>query len=216
MELSVKICGLTTPEALHTALDDGADHVGFIFFAKSPRHIAPEDAASLRVAARRRAKAVAVSVNADDDTLETIVSIMDPDMLQLHGSESPERVKAVKERFGLPVMKAFAVREAGDLDTIKPYQGIADRFLFDAKPPAGAEVPGGNGVAFDWTLLSALDDTVDYMLSGGLNADNIGTALKLTGAKAIDISSGVERAPGIKDIGLIDGFFRAVNAAKAA
>lgn len=216
MELSVKICGLTTPEALRTALDNSADHVGFIFFAKSPRHIAPEDAARLRAAARGRAKAVAVSVNADDATLDTIVSVMEPDMLQLHGSESPERVAAVKTRFGLPVMKAFAVRDAGDLEAIQPYRGIADRFLFDAKPPAGAEVPGGNGVAFDWTLLSALDGDVDYMLSGGLNADNIGTALGQTGARAIDISSGVERAPGIKDTGLINAFFRAVKAAKAA
>lgn len=216
MELSVKICGLTTPEALGTALDDGADHVGFIFFAKSPRHIAPEDAARLREAARGRAKAVAVSVNADDATLDHIVSTMKPDMLQLHGGESPDRVAAVKTRFGLPVMKAFAVREAGDLEAVQAYRGIADRFLFDAKPPAGAEVPGGNGVAFDWTLLAALGGDVDYMLSGGLNADNIGTALRQTGARAIDISSGVERAPGIKDAGLIHAFFRAVNAAKAA
>lgn len=216
MELSVKICGLTTPEALQTALDDGADHVGFIFFAKSPRHIAPADAARLRVAARGRAKAVAVSVNADDETLDSIVSGMEPDMLQLHGNESPERVTAVKTRFGLPVMKAFAVRDAGDLDATQAYRGVADRFLFDAKPPAGAEVPGGNGVAFDWTLLSALDDDVDYMLSGGLNADNIGTALRQTGARAVDISSGVERAPGIKDTGLINAFFKAVDAARTA
>lgn len=216
MELSVKICGLTTPEALQTALDDGADHVGFIFFAKSPRHIVPENAARLRVAARGRAKAVAVSVNADDPTLDSIVSVMEPDMLQLHGNESPERVAAVKTRFGLPVMKAFAVRDAGDLDAIQAYRSVADRFLFDAKPPAGAEVPGGNGVAFDWTLLSALDDDLDYMLSGGLNADNIGTALRQTGARAVDISSGVERAPGVKDTGLINAFFKAVDAAKTA
>lgn len=216
MELSVKICGLTTPDTLRAAIDNGADHVGFIFFAKSPRNIAPEEAARLRTAARGRAKAVAVSVNADDTTLDTIVSVMQPDMLQLHGSESPERVAAVKARFGLPVMKALPIREAGDLDAIQPYRGIADGFLFDAKPPAGAEVPGGNGIAFDWTLLSALDEDIKYMLSGGLNADNVSVALRQTGAHAIDASSGVERAPGVKDIGLIEAFFRAVDGTKTS
>lgn len=216
MGISVKICGLTTEDALHAAIDSGADHIGFIFFPKSPRHIAPQEAARLRAFARGRAKAVAVTVNADDETLQTIVTTMEPDMLQLHGSESPQRVAAVKARFGLPVMKAFAIRDASDLKAIQPYRGVADRFLFDAKPPAGAEVPGGNGIAFDWTLLSALDADIEYMLSGGLNAGNIGVALEQTGAQAIDISSGVERAPGIKDIGLIKAFFKAIGAAKTA
>jgi phosphoribosylanthranilate isomerase len=216
MGISVKICGLKTAETLHAAIGSGADHVGFIFFPKSPRNIAPEEAANLREAARGRARAVAVSVDATDAELEAIVSAMAPDMLQLHGSESPDRVAAVKQRFGLPVMKALAIREASDLDAIQPYRGVADRFLFDAKPPAGSDLPGGNGVAFDWTLLSTLDADIEYMLSGGLNAENIGTALELTGAGAIDISSGVETAPGVKDIDLITEFFKAVGAARAA
>ncbi len=216
MTVSVKICGLKTPETMRAALDCGADHVGFIFFGKSPRNVAPEVAADLRKAARGRAKAVAVTVNADDETLEKIVATVDPDMLQLHGKESPERLAEIRQRFDRPVMKAFAIREAADLDTIAPYKGIADRFLFDAKPPAGSELPGGNAVSFDWTLLARLDGDVDYMLSGGLDADNIAIALHQTGAKAVDLSSGVESAPGVKDVGLIHDFFKAVGAAKAA
>lgn len=216
MTVSVKICGLKTPETMRAALDCGADHVGFIFFEKSPRNVAHEVAADLRKAARGRAKAVAVTVNADDVTLEQIVATVDPDMLQLHGKESPERLAEIRQRFERPVMKAFAIREAADLDAIAPYQGIADRFLFDAKPPAGSELPGGNAVSFDWTLLTRLDDDVDYMLSGGLDADNIAIALHQTGAKAVDLSSGVESAPGVKDVGLIHDFFKAVGAAKAA
>ncbi len=216
MTVSVKICGLKTPEVIQTALDCGADHVGFIFFEKSPRNVAPEVAGQLRSAARGRAKAVAVTVNADDATLERIVAVVDPDLLQLHGRESPQRVAEIKRRFGRPVMKAFAIREAADLDAIAPYRGIADRFLFDAKPPAGSELPGGNAVSFDWTLLARLDSDVDYMLSGGLDAGNIAVALERTGAKAVDLSSGVESAPGIKDVGLIRDFFKAVGAAKAA
>ncbi len=216
MTVSVKICGLKTPETMRAALDCGADHVGFIFFGKSPRNVAPEVATDLRKAARGRAKAVAVTVNADDETLEQIVATVDPDMLQLHGKESPERLAEIRQRFDRPVMKAFAIREAADLDAIAPYKGIADRFLFDAKPPAGSELPGGNAVSFDWTLLARLDDDVDYMLSGGLDADNIAIALHQTGAKAVDLSSGVESAPGVKDVGLIRDFFKAVGAAKAA
>ena len=189
-------------------------HVGFIFFSKSPRNIAPAEAGRLRQAALGRAKAVAVTVDADDATLDAIVAAMSPDMLQLHGEETPERVAAVKARYGLPVMKAFSIREAADLDAIKPYRGVADRFLFDAKPPKGAELPGGNGVPFDWRVLAALDPDIDYMLSGGLNAENIGEALRLVNPAGIDISSGVESAPGVKDVGLIEAFFRAVRAAR--
>ena len=157
MTLDIKICGLKTEEALAAALAGGASHVGFIFFPKSPRYIAPADAGRLRQAALGRAKAVAVTVDADDATLDAIVAAMSPDMLQLHGEETPERVAAVKARYGLPVMKAFSIREAADLAAIEPYRGIADRFLFDAKPPKGAELPGGNGVPFDWRVLAALD-----------------------------------------------------------
>ncbi|GAA2855068.1 phosphoribosylanthranilate isomerase [Aminobacter sp. P9b] len=213
MAFDIKICGLKTDEALATALDNGASHVGFIFFAKSPRNVSPEDAGRLREAARGRAKAVAVTVDADDAFLDEIVAAMAPDMIQLHGKESPARVAEVKARYGLPVMKAFSIREAADFEAIAPYAGVADRLLFDAKPPAGSELPGGNGVSFDWRLLAGLDASVDYMLSGGLNAVNIGDAIKLANPPGIDISSGVESAPGVKDAALIENFFRAVRAA---
>ncbi len=184
--------------------------VGFIFFAKSPRNVSVAQAAHLRQAAVGRAKAVAVTVDASDDALDVIVSGMKPDMLQLHGHETPERVREVRARFGLPVMKVVSVRERADLDQIASYMGIADTFLLDAKAPKGSELPGGNGVSFDWTLLSALDPRLDYMLSGGLNADNVAAALALTHAPGLDVSSGVESAPGIKDIDLIGKFFAAV------
>ncbi|MEW9806300.1 phosphoribosylanthranilate isomerase [Mesorhizobium sp. ZMM04-5] len=213
MTLDVKICGLTKPDALEAALRNGASHVGFIFFGKSPRNVAPAEAGRLRTLATGRARAVAVTVDADDATLDAMVAAMSPDMLQLHGHEPPERVAAVKARHGLPVIKAFSIRDAGDLAAIAPYRGVADRFLFDAKPPKGAELPGGNGVPFDWRVLAALDPDVDYMLSGGLNSRNIGEALRLVRPAGIDVSSGVESAPGVKDVGLIDAFFEAVRAA---
>lgn len=214
MAFDIKICGLKTDETLAAALAGGASHVGFIFFAKSPRYVEPVEAGRLRQSAVGRAKAVAVSVDADDAFLDRIVAEMRPDMLQLHGSESPARVAEVKARHGLPVMKAMAISEAADLERIKPFIGIADRFLFDAKPPKGSQLPGGNGVAFDWKLLAALDADVDYMLSGGLNAANIGDALRQANPPGIDISSGVESAPGVKDAALIEQFFRAVRAAR--
>jgi phosphoribosylanthranilate isomerase len=216
MSLDIKICGLKTDEAVAAALDDGASHIGFIFFPKSPRYVDPGEAGRLRQAAKGRAKAVAVTVNADDAFLDQVVTAMEPDMLQLHGDESTVRVAEIKARYGLPVMKALALRDRADLAQIKPYIGIADRFLFDAKPPKGSELPGGNGVSFDWQVLSELDASIDYMLSGGLNASNIGDALRATNAQGIDISSGVESAPGVKDVGLIRDFFRAVRAAKSA
>jgi phosphoribosylanthranilate isomerase len=213
MTLDIKICGLKTPEALEAALAGGASHVGFIFFEKSPRNIAPAEAGRLRRAAGGRAKAVAVAVDADDAALDAIVAAMAPDMLQLHGNETPERVAAVKARHGLPVMKAFSIRETADLAVIEPYRGVADHFLFDAKPPRGADLPGGNGVPFDWTILAALDPDIGYMLSGGLNAGNIGEALRLVRPAGIDISSGVESAPGVKNALLIQEFFKAVREA---
>lgn len=214
MALDIKICGLKTDEAIAAALAGGASHVGFIFFAKSPRYVEPAQAGRLRQAAIGKAKAVAVTVDADDAFLDEIVEKMRPDMLQLHGAETPERLAAVKARYGLPVMKVFSVSEAADLDRLKPFIGIADRFMFDAKPPKGSLLPGGNGVAFDWGILAGLDAGLDYMLSGGLNAANIGDALRSANPPAIDISSGVESAPGVKDPALIEQFFRAVRAAR--
>ncbi len=213
MPLDIKICGLTTDAALAAALNNGVTHLGFIFFAKSPRDVRPADAGRLREAARGRAKAIAVAVDADDATLDAIVTGMDPDGLQLHGDERLERVAEVKARYGLPVMKAMSIGTAADLDLIKPFVGIADRFLFDAKPPKGSDLPGGNGVSFDWTLLQSLDPAIDYMLSGGLHAGNIADALRLANPPGIDISSGVESEPGVKDVALIEAFFRAVKAA---
>ncbi|TRC93455.1 phosphoribosylanthranilate isomerase [Mesorhizobium sp. WSM4303] len=214
MALDIKICGLKTDEAMAAALAGGASHVGFIFFAKSPRYVEPAEAGRLRQAAIGKAKAVAVTVDADDAFLDEIVEKMRPDMLQLHGAETPARVAEVKGRYGLPVVKVFSVSEAADLDRLKPFIGIADRFMFDAKPPKGSQLPGGNGVAFDWRILAGLDAGLDYMLSGGLNAANIGDALRSANPPAIDISSGVESAPGVKDPALIEQFFRAVRAAR--
>lgn len=212
MPLDIKICGLKTPEAVATALAGGASHIGFIFFPKSPRYVTAEVAGELRKAAIGKAKAVAVTVDAGDDVLDAFVTAMRPDMLQLHGSETPERVAAVKNRYGLPVMKVFSVREATDLDAVGVFRGVADRFMFDAKPPAGSELPGGNGIPFDWHALAGLDRDVDYMLSGGLNATNVGDALRLLDPPGIDISSGVESAVGVKDVALMQEFFKAVKA----
>jgi len=214
MALDIKICGLKTDQAMAAALAGGASHVGFIFFAKSPRYVEPAEAGRLREAARGKALAVAVTVDASDAFLAEIVTAMQPDMLQMHGSETLERVAELKARYGLPVMKALPLSEAADLDRIKPFIGVADRFLFDAKPPKGSVLPGGNGVAFDWRILAGLDAGVDYMLSGGLNAANIGDALRFANPPGIDISSGVESAAGVKDPALIEQFFRAVRAAR--
>jgi phosphoribosylanthranilate isomerase len=212
--MDIKICGLGTEEALAAAIAGGASHVGFIFFPKSPRHIEPAEAGRLRRLASGKAKAVAVTVDADDATLDGIVKAVAPDMLQLHGSETPARVTAIKARYGLPVMKALSVREKSDLIRIADYAGVADRLLFDAKPPKGADLPGGNGLTFDWRLLEGVDPAIPYMLSGGLNAANIAEALAVARPSGIDISSGVESAPGVKDVRLIEAFFRAVAAAR--
>ena len=212
--LDIKICGLKTDEALAAALAGGASHVGFIFFPRSPRHVEPAEAGRLRRAALGKAKAVAVTVDAGDALLDAIMNAMAPDMLQLHGAETPARVAEVKARYGLPVMKALSVREATDISAARAYAGVADRLLLDAKPPRGSELPGGNGVSFDWRLLAGADAGLNYMLSGGINAANIGTALSLARPSGIDVSSGVESAPGVKDPALIAAFFRAVAAAR--
>ena len=212
--MDIKICGLSTPETVNAALDGGASHIGFIFFPKSPRNVSAEAASALRQAVRGRAQVVVVTVNADDDALDGIVSVVAPDVLQLHGSETPERVSAVKARYGLPVMKALSISTADDLVRAQSFAGVADRLLFDAKPPKGAELPGGNGITFDWSLLHGLDGALPYMLSGGLNASNVGDALARVRPLGLDISSGVESAPGIKDVALIDAFFAAFRSAR--
>ena len=214
MKPDIKICGLKTAEAVDRAIARGATHIGFIFFPKSPRNMEPDAAAELADRARGRVKIVAVTVDADDETMDDIVHLVKPDILQLHGHESPERILHLKALYGLPVMKVFSVREAADLDRIDPYLGVADRFMFDAKAPAGSELPGGNGVSFDWSLMASLDEGIDYMLSGGLNKENVGLALATTRAGGVDVSSGVESAPGVKDLSMIDAFFEAIAGAE--
>jgi phosphoribosylanthranilate isomerase len=209
MKPDIKICGLKTPEAVDRALARGATHIGFIFFEKSPRYIEPDLAGKLADRARGKAMIVAVVVDADNDDLDEIMTMVRPDMLQLHGSESPERVLTIKTLYNVLVMKAMSVRDRDDLRRVESYIGIVDRFLFDAKPPVGSDLPGGNGVSFDWSVLGWLDGRVDYMLSGGLNKDNVGVALASTKATGVDISSGVESAPGVKDLAKMDAFFDA-------
>ncbi len=209
MKTDVKICGLTTADAVDLAVARGATHIGFIFFAKSPRNIAADAAGDLADRVRGRAKIVAVTVDADDEELDDIVHLLRPDILQLHGHETPERVLHIKALYGLPVMKVFSVKDVDDLERVDSYIGVADRFLFDTKAPKGADLPGGNGVSFDWNVMASLDASVDYMLSGGLNKDNVASALASTRASGIDISSGVESAPGVKDLAMIDAFFDA-------
>ena len=216
MALTIKICGLKTPEALDVALESGADMVGFVFFPPSPRHLGLEAARALGARVRGRAGKVALTVNADNETLDAIVATLGPGLLQLHGSEPPERVAELRARFGLPVMKALPVAGRADLAAIGRYTGAADRLIFDARAPEEATRPGGLGKAFDWKLLEGLDPGLPFMLSGGLDAGNVAEALRITGAPGVDVSSGVERAPGEKDPDRIRAFIRAARAAEAA
>jgi phosphoribosylanthranilate isomerase len=217
MSTLVKICGLSTPETLNAALQAGADLVGFVRFPKSPRHVELETARLLSAQAQGRAERVALVVDADDRELAAIVNAIGPDLIQLHGGETPERVRAIRARFGRPVMKAVGLAERADLAALEPYRGIADRLLLDAKPPPTSEaLPGGNGLTFDWRLLVGLDPRLTFMLSGGLTSETVGTAIALTGARAVDVSSGVETRPGEKDPAKIEAFVRAARAAFAA
>jgi phosphoribosylanthranilate isomerase len=216
MALTVKICGLKTPEALDVALDCGADMVGFVFFPPSPRHLALEAARALGQRVKGRAAKVALTVDADDETLNAIVGALNPDLLQLHGEESTDRVEAVRQNFGLPVMKALPIATRADLDRIPRYAKVADRLIFDARAPEAATRPGGLGKPFDWTLLKDVNPGVPFLLSGGLDAGNVAEALRVTRAPGVDVSSGVERAPGVKDPDKIRAFIRAARAAEAA
>jgi phosphoribosylanthranilate isomerase len=213
MSLTVKVCGLSTPEALDAALDAGADMVGFVFFEASPRHVGFTAAVTLGKRVRGRARKVALTVDADDALLDAVVDALHPDLLQLHGAETPARVAAVKKRFGLPAMKAIAVATPDDLGAVTAYAAIADRLLFDARAPREATRPGGLGKPFDWRLLENLDPGWPFLLSGGLNAGNVGEALRITGAPGVDVSSGVESAPGVKDVEKIRAFVRAARLA---
>ena len=212
MSLLVKICGLSTRETLDVALGAGADMVGFVFFPPSPRHLSLETARELGRQARGRAAKVALTVDADDATLANIIETLQPDLLQLHGKETTARLRDIKARFGLPVMKVIAVETSADLAVLPGFAGVADRILFDARPPKGATRPGGLGAVFDWQLLSKLELKLPYMVSGGLNPDNVAEAVRVTRAGGVDVSSGVERSPGHKDPEMILRFIRAARA----
>ncbi len=216
MALIIKICGLKTSEALDVALESGADEVGFVFFEKSPRHLGLEVARQLGPRAQGRAGKVALTVNANDETLHAIIAALKPDMLQLHGTETPERVAVVRSHFGLPVMKALPIATRADLSPIREYSRVADRLLFDARPSVTDTRPGGLGKTFDWTLLAGLDAGAPFMLSGGLDAGNVAEAVRIARPYGVDVSSGVERAPGEKDPDKIRDFIRAARAADSA
>jgi phosphoribosylanthranilate isomerase len=212
MSLIVKICGLSTRETLDVALEAGADMVGFVFFPPSPRHLSLQAARDLGEAVKRRAAKVALTVDADDATLAGIVEALQPDLLQLHGRETAARLGDIKRKFALPVMKAIAVETPADLAALREYQGIADRILFDARPPREATRPGGLGAVFDWHLLENLELAVPFMVSGGLDAGNVAEAVRITRAGGVDVSSGVERETGRKDPDMIRAFIRAARA----
>jgi phosphoribosylanthranilate isomerase len=209
----VKICGLSTAPTLEAALKAGADVVGFVFFEKSPRHIGFEAARRLGAQARGRARIAALSVDAADDALGRIVEALRPDILQLHGRESSERVKEIGRLFACKTMKAVGVATPEDLAAAERYDGAADFLLMDAKPPKGAALPGGNGLPFDWRLARGFSPRAPWLLSGGLDPGNVAEAIALTGASGVDVSSGVESAPGIKDTDKIAAFVAAARAA---
>lgn len=213
MSTLVKICGLRTPETIEAAIAAGADMVGLVFYPRSPRNVSIAEAKALREQVGGRALVAALTVDADDALLDAIRDEVRPDIVQLHGHETPVRTAATKARTGLPVMKAIGVSEAGDLAQVPAYAAVSDRILFDAKPPRGAVLPGGNGVAFDWRLLAGLDLRKPFMLSGGLEPGNVAEALRITGAPGVDVSSGVERAPGDKDPERIAAFVKAARGA---
>jgi len=212
MSLDVKICGLSTRETLDAALGAGADMVGFVFFPPSPRHVSFDLARELAAIVKGRAQKVALTVDADEATLAAVVSALKPDILQLHGHESVARIVELKQRFGLEVMKALSVETSADLASLPDYAAVSDRILFDARPPKDATRPGGLGSTFDWHVLENLEIEPPFMVSGGLTADNVAEALRVTRAGGVDVSSSVERAPGVKDPQLIERFIRAARA----
>ena len=211
MDLTVKLCGLRTPETLHAAIEAGADWVGFVFFPKSPRHVSLDEAKALAPLVAGRAKKVALLVDPSDAMIAGVIAALQPDFLQLHGHETPERVSEIKQRFGVPLIKAVGIAGQDDLIRARAYESMVDWMLYDAKPPKQAVLPGGNGVSFDWTLLKDAGKQHHFMLSGGLDADNVANALAITGAAGVDVSSGVESAPGIKDPERIKAFMAAVR-----
>ncbi|WP_036257184.1 phosphoribosylanthranilate isomerase [Methylocapsa aurea] len=208
----VKICGLSTKDGLDAALACGADMVGFVFFDKSPRHVSLDQAGALGARVGQRATKVLLTVNADDASLAAAIAALDPELLQLHGGESPERIASIRARFGLPVMKAIGVGAMADPEQVRLFDAVADMLLFDAAPKPDAARPGGNGAGFDWTLLDAIETKKPWLLAGGLDAGNVASALALTHAHGVDVSSGVESGLGVKDPDKIAAFIAQVRA----
>jgi phosphoribosylanthranilate isomerase len=211
MATKVKICGLKTEAALEAALAGGADYVGLVFFPPSPRNVTPAAAKMLAAKARGRAKIVALMVDPDDALIDTVLAAADPDLLQLHGEETPQRVREIHDRWGKPVMKAIKVETSEDARTADDYRGAADLVLFDARAPEDSTRPGGNGAPFDWRMLLGIEHRMPYVLSGGLTPDNVAEAIRITGAAIVDVSSGVESRPGEKNPDLIRRFLRAAK-----
>jgi phosphoribosylanthranilate isomerase len=211
-KFAVKICGLSTPETLAVALDAGADMIGLNFHPKSPRFVTVEQATELAAMARGRAEIVALIVDWDETQAMSLVEAVKPDWLQLHGRETPEQLRALKVATGLPVMKALGIAGAEDLAVVESYRDVADHILLDAKPPKDAAYPGGHGRPFDWTLLAELDPGLRFMLSGGLDPANVAEAIRITRSAGVDVSSGVETGPGVKDAGRIRDFIAAARA----
>lgn len=210
--MRVKICGITEEAGRDAAVEAGAAYLGFVFFARSPRNLSVDRARALALDVKPGVAKVALTVNADDAQLDEIFAAVPIDMIQLHGEESPARVAEVRSRYGLPVMKAIGIRERADLDAIRDYTGVADQLLIDAKPPKGAPLPGGNGLAFDWSLLAGRRWATPWMLAGGLTPQNAAEAVRRTGAQQLDLSSGVESAPGVKDPAKIREFMAMASA----
>ncbi len=216
MSIVAKICGLSTPSSVDMAIEHGADMVGFVFFARSPRAVSPAQAEPLCARVPAGVTRVGLIVDAEDDEIAVILNEAPLDMLQLHGTESPERVAAVRERFGLSVMKACGISDADDVKHAAQYEDVADYLLLDAKPPKGADRPGGNAVTFDWTLPGTRTWTKPWLLAGGLDAGNVADALRISGAPGIDVSSGVEDAPGVKNVEKIAAFLSAAKSSNLA
>jgi len=211
-DIRVKICGLTEQRHIEAAVAAGASYVGLVFFSKSPRNLSIEQAQALAIEVPPGVAKVGLSVDADNELLDAITGSVPLDMLQLHGHESPARVREVQARYGLPVMKAVGIADRADLVALQDYWHVADQILIDAKPPKDAPLPGGNGLSFDWTLLADRRWPCPWMLAGGLTAGNVAEAIGLTKARQVDVSSGVESAPGVKDAGLIEAFIKAAKA----
>jgi phosphoribosylanthranilate isomerase len=214
--VEIKICGIKDLSAMDAALKAGADMVGLVFFPPSPRNVSLAEGAALAARARGKARIVALTVDADDSLLDGIAAQVKPDLLQLHGKETPARVSEVRKRTGLPIMKALPVAEASDLDSVPAYAAVAERILFDARPPKDATRPGGHGATFDWTLLARVPRGRPIMLSGGLNPENVAIAIRTVRPDAVDVSSGVEQSPGVKDANKIAAFVANARAAAAA